>query len=205
MPAKPGSTQANPAPVTAPGEASRRDRVDAKRSETAILEAAKSVFSRSGVDAPIREIAKEAGVGIATLYRGFPTRTALIVAVFRREVDVCAEAAKALADERPPGEALEAWLLRYAKFIGTKQGLAAALHSGDAAYASLPDYFRQNFEPALRSLLATASGAGEARFDIEAFDLLRGIGNLATASGLDGEAHTERMVRLLVAGLRPIK
>ncbi len=179
-----------------------RLRADARRNEEAVLEAAKTVFARSGVDAPIREIATEAGVGLGTLYRRFPTRADLVAAVFRREVDACADAAESLAAEHGPAEALTGWLLRYTRFLATKQGLAAALHSGDPAFAALPDYFRSRFEPALSRLLRAAADAGEARAEVAPYDLLRAIGNLAVASGKDGAAHTERMVMLLLDGLR---
>jgi AcrR family transcriptional regulator len=177
-------------------------RADARRNEEAVLEAAKIVFARSGVDAPIREIATQAGVGLGTLYRRFPTRADLVAAVFRREVDACADAARTLAAERTPFEALAAWLMRYTHFLATKQGLAAALHSGDPAFATLPDYFRSRFEPALEALLSAAAKAGETREDVPAYDLLRGVGNLSVATGEDGAAHTERMINLLLDGLR---
>lgn len=177
-------------------------RADAQRSEDAVLEAAKAVFATSGVDAPVREIATRAGVGIATLYRRFPKRSDLVAAVFRREVDACAAAADVLAATREPVAALAEWLLDYTRFLVTKQGLAAALHSGDPAFASLPDYFRSRFEPALAMLLAAAAAAGEIRDDVAAYDLLRAIGNLSVASGEDGGAHTKRMVMLLLDGLR---
>jgi hypothetical protein len=92
--------------------------------------------------------------------------------------------------------------MRYTRFLATKQGLAAALHSGDPAFAALPGYFRRRFEPALARLLISAAGAGQTRFDIAAYDLLRAIGNLSVASGDDGHAHTEKMVMLLIDGLR---
>jgi AcrR family transcriptional regulator len=179
-----------------------RMRADARRNEEAVLEAAKIVFARAGVDAPSREIAGQAGVGLGTLYRRFPTRADLVAAVFRREVDACADAAVTLAREASPLDALAEWLMRYTRFLATKQGLAAALHSRDPAFASLPDYFRSRFEPALTMLLAAAAEAGETRSDIDAYDLLRAIGNLSVTSGDDGKAHTERMVRLLIDGLR---
>ncbi len=177
-------------------------RADARRNEEAVLEAAKIVFARAGVDAPIREIATQAGVGLGTLYRRFPTRSDLVAAVFRREVDACAGAAEALAAESTPLDALSAWLKRYTRFLATKQGLAAALHSGDPAFAALPEYFRSRFEPALTILLCAAVTAGDIRADIVPFDLLRGIGNLSVATGADGEAHTDRMLTLLLDGLR---
>ncbi|WP_235883014.1 TetR/AcrR family transcriptional regulator [Rhizobium rhizophilum] len=177
-------------------------RADARKNEEAVLEAAKIVFARSGVDAPIREIAAQASVGLGTLYRRFPTRADLVAAVFRREVDACADAAATLASERSPADAMAAWLMLYTRFLATKQGLAAALHSGDAAFATLPDYFRSRFEPALSMLLDAAAHAGEVRSDVSPYDLLRGIGNLAVASGEDGAAHIERMVMLLLDGMR---
>ncbi len=177
-------------------------RADARRNEEALLDAAKVVFARSGVDAPIRAIAAQAGVGLATLYRRFPTRADLVAAVFRREVDACAAAAGRLAARQKPADALTAWLMRYTNFMATKQGLAKALHSGDPAFAALPDYFRSRFEPALSRLLDAAAQAGEVRADVAAYDLLRAIGNLSVASGADGRAHIRRMVRLLIDGLR---
>lgn len=185
------------APAPAP-----RLRADARKNEEAILEAAKHVFASSGVDAPIREIAGKAGVGLGTLYRRFPTRADLIAAVFRREVDVCADAALTLSADSNPLDALSKWLMHYTGFLATKQGLAAALRSGDATFATLPEYFRQRFEPALARLLAAAADAGEVRNDIAPFDLLRAIGNLSVSSSDDGIRHTERMIRLLIDGLR---
>lgn len=180
----------------------RRVRADARRNEDTLLEAAKIVFSSSGVDAPVREIALRAGVGLGTLYRHFPKRADLVAAVFRREVDACAAEASTFAAERGPVEALTNWLMRYTQFIATKRGLAAALHSGDPTFETLPAYFRSSFEPALEALLDAASKAGAVRADVEPYDLLRAIGNLSVATGDDGAAHTERMVRLLIDGLR---
>ena len=124
-----------------------KKRADARRNTDALLQAATTVFARDGVDAGVRQVAEQAGVGVGTVYRHFPQRSDLIIAVFRREVDACAEAAAALAAEYPPGEALARWMQRYVDFILTKRGLAAALHSGDAAYAPLPDYFNAGCDP----------------------------------------------------------
>lgn len=177
-------------------------RADAKRNEDAILDAAKHVFAISGVDAPVREIAGQAGVGVGTLYRRFPQRSDLVAAVFRREVDDCAAEGPALTARLEPGEALAQWLKRYTGFIAAKRGLAAALHSGDPAYEALPDYFRAKFEPVLADLLTAAADAGEIRADVAPYDLLRAVGNLSTASGEDGAVHAARMVDLLIDGLR---
>ena len=95
------------------GQTDRRLRADAQRNIDALLEAAKAVFVASGVDAPVREIAEKAGVGIGTIYRHFPQRSDLIVGVFRREVDACADAAAVLAAEFEPGEALARWIAAF--------------------------------------------------------------------------------------------
>ena len=180
----------------------RTVRADAQRNLDALLEAAKTVFGTSGVDAPVRDIATRAGVGIATVYRHFPQRSDLVAAVFRREVDACAAAAPTLSREHEPGDALARWLRRYTTFIATKRGLAAALHSGDPAFDALPGYFRQHLEPALQSLLDAAVSAGQIRDDVEAYPLLRAVGNLSIATGHDEAVHSRRMVDLLIDGLR---
>ena len=180
----------------------RRVRADAQRSTDALLEAALEVFATSGVDAPVREIAQRAGVGVGTLYRRFPQRSDLVIAVFRHEVDACADAATVLADQYAPGEAVAQWMLRYVDFIAAKRGLAAALHSGDPAFAVLPAYFQQHLEPALSSLLVAAAAAGDMRADIAPYDLLRAVANLSTTTQEGGPEHARRMLALLVDGLR---
>src|ERR1700747_1967979 len=116
----------------------RHLRADAQRNLDVLLQSAMAVFATSGVDAPVRQIAETAGVGVGTVYRHFPQRSDLIVAVFCREVDACASSRVDLAAEHKPGEALARWMQRYVDFISAKRGLAAALHSGDPAYDSLP-------------------------------------------------------------------
>lgn len=178
----------------------RHLRADAQRNLDALLRSAKAVFVTSGVDAPVREIAERAGVGIGTFYRHFPQRADLIAAVFRHEIDACAEAAKMLAAEHAPGEALAKWMQRYAVFIATKRGLAPALHSGNPAFETLRAYFEQRVRPALRTLLESAVAAGEIRNDVESDDLLHAVASLCMPAQDDGRA--QRMVALLVDGLR---
>ena len=185
-----------------PRDTDQRMRADAQRNVDALLEAAKAVFATSGVNAPVREIAKRAGVGVGTFYRHFPQRSDLVTAVFRREVDACAAAATTLASELEPGEALASWLQRYTQFIATKRGLAVALHSEDPAFNALPVYFQQHLEPALRSLLDAAVAADEVRIGVEPNDLLRAVSNLCVSTDKDGSGHTRRMVALLIDGLR---
>ena len=184
------------------GRAERPARADARRNLDALLQSAVEVFATSGVDAPVRDIAERAGVGIGTLYRHFPQRSGLIAAVFRREVDACADAAVSLAADHGPGEALSRWLQRYATFIATKRGLAPALHSGDPAFSSLRAYFEQRLRPALRALLDAAAGTGEVRSDVDADDLLSAVGSLCMPANDDKPGYAQRMVALLVDGLR---
>lgn len=186
-------------PDDAPAAAGKRaPRADAQRNLDALVVAAKQVFARSGVDAPVREIAEAAGVGVGTLYRHFPQRADLVVAVYRQAVDATADAAPLLAAQYPPGEAVAQWMQRFVDFIGTKRGLAASLHSGDPAFAPLPAYFRERFYPTLKGLLDAAVAAGEIRSDINPTDLFTAASNLAH----DDVEQGRRMVALLVDGLR---
>jgi AcrR family transcriptional regulator len=184
------------------GRTDRRLRADAQRNIDALLEAAKAVFVASGVDAPVREIAEKAGVGLGTVYRHFPQRSDLIVGVFRREVDSCADAAAVLAAGYEAGEALAGWIRRYVDFISAKRGLAAALHSGDPAYNALPAYFKEKLCPALQTLLDAAAAAGKVRGGVEPYELLRAVASLCTPGHDVGPDHARRMVDLLIDGLR---
>jgi AcrR family transcriptional regulator len=178
-------------------------RADALRNIEALLEAAMQVFATSGVDAPAREIADKAGVGVGTLYRHFPERADLVVAVFRNEVDVCAEVASVLAAEHEPGDALDLWLQRYIDFIAAKRGLSAALHSGNPAFESLPIYFQEKLRPALQSLLEAAAKAGKVRADIDPAELLLAVARLCAPNDRGGiNEQSRRMVALLIDGLR---
>ena len=185
-----------------PDRAPRRMRADAQRNVGSLLEAAKAVFAASGVDAPAKEIADLAGVGVGTLYRHFPQRSDLVKAVLQREIDACADAAPALAAAREPEAALADWLRRYTEFLATKKGFAAALHSGDPAFDALPGYFYQRLEPALGSLLEAATATGAIRAGISPRDLLLAVALLCTPVPDGGLAYSQRMVALLIDGLR---
>ena len=145
-------------PESGARRAPRRLRADAQRNVDSLLEAAKTVFATSGVDAPAKEIADLAGVGVGTLYRHFPQRSDLVKAVFQREIDACADAAPALTAAHEPGVALAKWLHRYTEFVATKRGLAAALHSGDPAFDALPGYFMERLGPASRVAARSRDG-----------------------------------------------
>ena len=177
-------------------------RADAQRNIDSLLDAAKSVFGTSGVDAPAKEIADLAGVGVGTLYRHFPKRSDLVKAVFQHEVDACADAAPVLAGKHEPVVALEKWLHRYTEFLATKRGLASALHSGDPAFDALPAYFLGRLGPALGTLLDAAVSAGAIRAVASPKDLLYAVSKLSLPMHDDGPDHGRRMLDLLVDGLQ---
>jgi AcrR family transcriptional regulator len=189
-------------PNTAPPTSARRLRADAQRNIDALLQAAKTVFGTAGVNAPAKQIADVAGVGVGTLYRHFPQRSDLVRAVFQHEVDACADAAPALAAALDPGAALATWLGRYTEFLATKRGLATALHSGDPAFDALPGYFMRRLGPTLGSLLDAAAASGEIRADISPEDLLHAVATLCRPAADQGPAYSQRMVALLIDGLR---
>jgi AcrR family transcriptional regulator len=198
-------TGADPTGSAGPGaleRSPRRLRADARRNIDSLLEAAKAVFVTSGVDAPAKEIADLAGVGVGTLYRHFPQRSDLVKAVLQRGIDACADAGPALAAAHEPGAALAKWLHRYTEFLATKRGLATALHSGDPAFDALPAYFMQRLGPTLRSLLEAAAATGEIRADISAKDLLHAVAQLCQPVPDGGLAYSQRMVAILIDGLR---
>ena len=180
-----------------------RKRADARRNEETLLEAAAAAFIASGVDAPVRDIAAKAGVGVGTIYRHFPTRADLIVAVYRHQVEACVEAGPALlANSDSPHTALARWIDLFVDFLVTKHGLAEALQSDEATFVTLHAYFIDRLMPVCAELLDAAARAGEIRPDIEALELMRGVGNLCIGANKDPRYDARRMVELLLAGLR---
>lgn len=184
------------------GQTVRRKRADARRNEQVLLDAAAAVFVRSGVKAPDREIVAEADVGMGTIYRHFPTRADLIVAVYRHQVEACAGAGpELLASSDSPYAALCSWIDLFVDFLVTKHGLAAAMQSDNTGYASLHAYFLDRLMPVCADLLDAAVEADEIVSDVEARVLMRGIGNLCVGAENDPHYDARRMVNLLLAGL----
>jgi AcrR family transcriptional regulator len=182
---------------------SRTMRADALRNQQTLLGAAAAVFVTSGVDAPIREIAARAGVGIGTIYRHFPTRADLIVAVYRHQVEACAEAGPALlAEAASPAAALRQWADLFVDFLVTKHGLAGALHSDSGGFEALHAYFLDRLVPVCQQLLDAAEAAGEVSPGTHAYELMRGIGNLCIARDSDPRYDPRRLVDLLLTGLQ---
>ncbi|AVZ77255.1 TetR family transcriptional regulator [Streptomyces lunaelactis] len=185
------------------GHAARPKRADARRNKETLLDAAAAVFVTSGVEAPIRDIAAEAGVGTATIYRHFPTRADLIIAVYRHQVEACAEAGPALLATSPtPPAALGQWINLFVDFLVTKHGLAAVLQSDNAGFETLHSYFLNRLVPVCTQLLDAAAASGEIRSDLQAYELMRGVGNLCIGADSDPRYDPRRLVELLIAGLR---
>jgi AcrR family transcriptional regulator len=186
----------------AAGPAPARKRADARRNEQALLQAAAAVFVASGVDAPVREIAARAGVGMGTIYRHFPTRADLIVAVYRHQVEACADAGPALlASGASPYGALAEWIGLFVDFLVTKHGLAAALGSDDASFKALHAYFLDRLVPVCGRLLEAAVAAGEIRPDVQAYELMRAVGSLCASAAGDPNYDAHHVVELLITGL----
>lgn len=177
-------------------------RADAVRNAQAVLEAAAAVFVKSGVDAPVRHIAAQAGVGIATIYRHFPTRLDLIIAVYRHQVEACAAAAPELLASSPsPVVALKTWIDLFVEFLTTKHGLAFAMNSDASDFGALHSYFLDRLVPACTQLLDAGIDAGLLRTDVEGMLLLRAVGNLCINSQFDLNNETATMVHVFLDGL----
>lgn len=170
--------------------APRRKRADAVRNTEAVLAAAKAAFAELGVDAPMRDISARAGVGVGTIYRNYPQRSDLIIAVFRHELDATAAEADRLRAEFPPAEALRRWADSLARFVATKHGFASALHSGDPAYAPLPGQFIGVLAPKVQRILDDGAAAGTIRPGIRAEDVIYALSRLAD-SGPEGASGPE--------------
>ncbi|GAB3577739.1 TetR/AcrR family transcriptional regulator [Amycolatopsis endophytica] len=181
----------------------RPQRADARRNKEVLLDAAAAVFVASGVEAPIRAIAAKAGVGTATIYRHFPTRADLIVAVYRHQVEALAEAGPdLLAACETPYDALARWIDLFVDFVVTKQGLATVLQSDDPCYDPLHEYFLDRLEPVCTRLLGAAAASGEIQSGQDARELMRGVGGLCAGASTTRHYDARRLVGLLVAGLR---
>jgi AcrR family transcriptional regulator len=186
-----------------PVSAAPRQRADAQRNKAALLDAAAAAFVECGVNVPVRDIAARAGVGVGTIYRHFPTRADLIVAVYQHQVEACAEAGPALlADRDTPHHALACWIGMFVDFLVTKHGLAEVLRSDDTAFQTLHAYFIDRLVPVCGQLLGAAAAAGEIRPGQDAYELLRGVGNLCVGAGSDPRYDPRHLVGLLIAGLR---
>ena len=184
----------------------RKPRTDAQLNRERILEVAKEAFTRSGANASLDDIAKEADVGAGTLYRHFPTRDALVEAVYRTEVEKLAAAERRFTGEMSPIEALRAWMLLFVDYIATKQIIAPALNAYVGGPSKLYESSRAQIRGAIDSLVNRAIESGDIRRDLEPFDLLRAlIGVSNVASGPDWQQSARRLVDILITGSRPVR
>ena len=187
--------------ASAPVGAGRRQRLDAQRNVLAILEAAKTTFTTCGVDVPAKTITDMAGVGVGTLYRHFPRRSDLILAVVEHEIGDCIQAADELTARLDPRDALTAWVNRFADFVRTKHGLANALHSGDPAYEGLARTLLDRLEPVMDSLLERAPLNDRSRETVSARDVLTTIALICQPVPGETSSFSERMTKIFLDGL----
>ena len=177
-------------------------RADAQRSIDALLAAAQELFATTGVEATTREIAERAGVGMGTLFRRFPQRADLIIAVYQDELDACAQAATTLAAECQPFEAFANWMRLYVQFVRTKRGLAKALSCGDSVYDGLFTHFFERLHPVIEQLYERGAATGELPPDFDVVEILCAATTLCMSPYDQRPDHADQMVGLLVQGLR---
>jgi len=183
----------------------RKPRADAQRNRERILEVAKEAFTRSGANASLDDVARQSGVGAGTLYRHFPTRDALLEAVYRTEVEKLAAAEKKFAESMPPIEALRAWMMLFVDYIATKKIIAPALNAMVGGHSKVIEASYAQTQAAIRALVKRAIESGEMRRDIDAVDLLKALVGVAFMSASpDWQQSARRLVDILIAGSRPI-
>jgi AcrR family transcriptional regulator len=188
-----------------PLSAGRKQRADARRNRGRVLEAAKEAFTRSGAEASLDDIAKQAGVGAGTLYRHFPSRDELLEAVYRTEVEKLAAAEQKFAETMSPIEALRAWMFLFVDYIATKKIIAPALNTMVGGPSKVFEASHAQIWEAIRALVKRAIRSGDIRKDLDAIDLLRAlIGVANVASSPDWQQSARRLVDILITGSRPI-
>lgn len=198
MPDQPATKPVNK-PVTA-----RKPRADALRNRDRLMEVAKATFTRAGTEINLDDIAKQAGVGVGTLYRHFPTRDALVEAVYRAEIERLAAAAARLSLAHAPLEALREWMRLFVDYIGTKNLIAPALNAMVGGPSQLYATSRELVKAAIDSLVRRAVESGDIRPDLEPLDLLRALAGVANLSASpDWEASAKRLVDILLLGSKP--
>jgi len=190
--------------ITAAKRTSRKPRTDAQRNRERILEVAKLVFTRRGAEASMDEIAKRAKVGPGTLYRHFPTRDALLAAVYISEVEKLAEAQRKFSAGLPPIEALRAWMLVFIDYIATKRIIAPALNTMADGPSQVYQQTTRVMEEAANALASRAVASGDLRSDVDPMDMLRAIYGISSAGSTeDWPEKARRFVDILIQGSRP--
>ncbi|GAA0433739.1 TetR family transcriptional regulator [Acrocarpospora corrugata] len=185
-------------------ERARPLRADAQANQDRILEAAARAFTRDGADASLKGIAQEAGVGIGTLYRRFPTREDLIEALYRNQTAALCDAATSLLDANPPALALRTWMDRFVDYVATKHGMAEALQAVLATHNDLRMRTRGMLGDAVARLVRAGVAAGTIRADIDTADVLMALSGVTLVAGEPAQRdQAARLLDLLMAGLEP--
>ena len=186
-----------------PATGTRPLRADAQRNRDRLLQAAVRAFAQEGPDATLDAIAKDAGVGIGTLYRHFPTREALVEAAYRNELARLCDAVADLLAAMPPDEAMRAWMDRFVGYMTTKRGMADALRAVIASGGNPFAQSRDRLTGAITVLLGAAAAAGTVRPDIEPGDVLASLSGVSLAAGEPAQREQAgRLLDLLMDGLR---
>jgi AcrR family transcriptional regulator len=198
-PAPPATVKRGPKAAGSP----RKPRADARRNRELLLATAKAAFTEVGGDVSLDEIARRAGVGIGTLYRHFPTRAALVEAVYHREVEQLAGAATRLLGSLPPGEALYEWMRLFVDYIATKKVVISALGSIGGGASELYAYSTTQLTGAMSMLVDRAGLSGAIRRDVDPTDLLRALVGFYGNAGPGWRESALRLIDILMDGLRP--
>lgn len=178
-------------------------RADAQRNRDRLIEVATAAFTESGVDVALEDVARRAEVGIGTLYRHFPTREALVMAVYRKQIDDLEVAAQQLPLSHGPAEALRTWMRGFVEYGAVKRGLVVLLRTMMDTDSDLFDHARTTLRESAESLMTAAAGAGEIRPDFSAGDVIRALGGICMATDRpDAGATALALVDLVFDGLR---
>lgn len=181
----------------------RKPRADGERNRARLIEAARKVFAEQGADAGLGQVAREAEVGIGTLYRHFRSRDALITSIYQQEIDTLVDAAPALMNELEPLTALREWLLQFVDFLETKQGMADVLSTLIGGTAALYSGTSECLAHAIEALTANAVEEGALEVDVEPLDLLRAIGGIANLTPDENWRQSAvHMIDVLLKGMR---
>jgi AcrR family transcriptional regulator len=177
-------------------------RADAARNRESLLAVASRAFATAETEPSMRAIARQAGVGVGTLYRHFPTREALVDAVYRDQVQRLTGGAHELLATHPPAEALRRWMDLFAEWVATKRGmlgtLLAMIEAGEIPHAQTRAVLRS----AVKTILDAGRATGELRTDVDPDDILAGLIGILTVAGTpQGEAQAQRLLDLLMDGL----
>jgi AcrR family transcriptional regulator len=186
-----------------PTAQTRQPRADSARNRQLLIDAAKAAFSEVGLNVSLEEIARRAGVGIGTLYRHFPSREAVVEAVYRREVEQLAKAVPLLLETSPAGEALHQWMHLFVDYIATKRMIAPSLGAVAGRTSALYATSAELITGAISTLVKRAVGSGDVRADIDPSDLLRALVGVSYGNPDVGwEASARRLIDILMDGLR---